>query len=155
MTVTAIQNAAPQAETDPKKAKKAKSAEKGGGKKKLIMIVVGVLAFGGGGYYMFLKPKPTGPPVAGDVVKLDAIQINLADDHYLRIALALQLVKGTKEADTCKAADAAIGIFSGLPMSEVNDPKHRELLRKELVKELKERYEDGVMGVYFTELVTQ
>ena len=152
MTVTAIPNAAPKAEED----KKSKSEATGkSGKKKLIMILVGVLAFGGGGYYLFLKPKPSGPPVPGDVVKLDAIQINLSGEHYLRLAMALQLVKGTKEADTSKAADAAISLFSGLPMSEVNDPKHRELLRKELVKELGERYDGDVMGVYFTELVTQ
>lgn len=159
MTVTAMPTAAPEAPDDKKAkakaAKGAKGAEKGG-KKKLIMILVGVLALGGGGYVMFLKPKgPPGPPVAGDVVKIDPIQINLADDHYLRISPALQLVKGVKEADTTKAADATITVFSGLPMSEVNDPKHREMLRKELLKVLKERYEGEVMGVYFTELVTQ
>ena len=146
MTVTAIPSTSEATEDKPK--------EKGS-KKKLIMIVVGVLAFGGGGYYMFLKPKPTGPPVPGEIVKLEPIQINLAEDHYLRIALGLQLVKGAAEADGTKALDATIGIFSGLPMTEVNDPKKRELLRKELVKELDERYEGAVMGVYFTELVTQ
>src|SRR3954452_23299284 len=125
MTVTAIPNAqtADGAADAPK--------EKGS-KKKLIMIIVGVLAFGGGGYYMFLKPKPTGPPVAGEIVKLEPIQINLADSHYLRVSLALQLVKGAKEADGSKALDATISVFSGLPMSEVNNPKHREMLRKEL-----------------------
>ena len=153
MTVTAMPNA-PEATLEKNKSK-AKKEGKPGGKKKLIMILVGVLAFGGGGYYMFLKPKPTGPPVPGDVLKLEAIQINLAEDHYLRIALGLQLVKGVKEADTSKAADATISVFSGLPMSEVNDPKHRELLRTELVKQLKDRYDGEVMGVYFTELVTQ
>jgi flagellar FliL protein len=152
MTVTAIPNAPEVA--DAKAKGKGKDKAKGG-KKKLIMIIVGVLVFGGGGYYMFLKPKPVGPPVPGEVMKLDAIQINLADNHYLRIAISLQLVKGVKEADGSKAQDAAITVFSGLPMSEVNDPKHRELLRTELVKQLKERYEGGVMGVYFTELVTQ
>jgi flagellar FliL protein len=146
MTVTAIPNATEAVEE--------KTKEKGS-KKKLIMIIVGVLAFGGGGYFMFLKPKPVGPPVPGEVVKLEPIQINLAEDHYLRIGLALQLTASAHEADGSKALDATIGIFSGLPMSEVNDPKHRELLRKELVKELEERYEGEVMGVYFTELVTQ
>ena len=152
MTVTAMPKT-PDA-TDEKPKDKGKGKEKGS-KKKLIMIVVGVLALGGGGYYMFLKTKPTGPPVAGEVVKLEPIQINLADEHYLRIGLALQLVAGAHEADGSKALDATIGVFSGLEMSEVNDPKHRELLRKELVKELDERYEGEVMGVYFTELVTQ
>lgn len=151
MTVTAMPTA-PEA-TDDKAKKKGEKAK--GGKKKLIIMIVGALVLGAAAYLLVLKPKPPGPPVPGDVVKLEAIQINLADDHYLRIAIGLQLVKGVKEADTSKAADATIGVFSGLPMTEVNDPKHRELLRKELVKELKERYEGEVMGVYFTELVTQ
>jgi len=158
MTVTAIPSAT---ETvDPQAKGKGKGKDKGkekkdGGKKKLIMIIVGVLALGGGVYMKVLKPKPTGPPAPGVVVKLDPIQINLAADHYLRIAIGLQMVKGVAEADTSKAADATIMVFSGLPMAEVNDPKKRELLRQELVKQLKERYEGEVMGVYFTELVTQ
>jgi flagellar FliL protein len=146
MTVTAI----PQAPATP--AEKAKAPKS---KKKLIVILVAVLVVGGGVYNFVLKPAPTGPPKPGVVVKLDPIQINLADAHYLRVGLALQLVKGVKAADGSKALDATIGVFSGLPMSEVNDPKHRELLRNELVKELHERYDGDVMGVYFTELVTQ
>src|SRR5438046_2645921 len=103
MTVTAMP-IAPEA-TDDKAKKKDKDKAKGG-KKKLILIIVGALALGGGAYFMVLKPKPAGPPVPGDVLKLEAIQINLADDHYLRIAIGLQLVKGVKETDTSKAADA-------------------------------------------------
>lgn len=147
MTVTAIpqtgtEAAAPEA---PKKSKK-----------KLIIILVAVLALAGGGYMMFLKPKPPpGPPVPGEVVTLEPIQINLAANHYLRIGIALQLTEGTAEADGSKALDATIGVFSGLPMDEVNDAKRRAKLKKELTKELAELYEHEVMGVYFTEFVTQ
>jgi flagellar FliL protein len=123
-------------------------------KKKLIIILVAVLALGGGGY-MFMKPAPKGPPVPGDVVKLDPIQINLASAHYLRIGIALQLVAGAKAADGSKALDATIAIFSGLPMAEVNNSQKRTELKKELEKQLDEKYEHAVMGVYFTELVTQ
>ncbi|RNL62645.1 flagellar basal body-associated protein FliL [Nocardioides marmoriginsengisoli] len=124
-------------------------------RKKLVTLLVGALLLGGGGYYLFLMPAKSGPPVPGEVVTLEPIQVNLAAEHYLRIGIALQLVKGVKEADGSKALDATIEIFSGLPMAEVNDPKHRAALKKELVKELEERYEKEVMGVYFTELVTQ
>lgn len=145
MTVTAIPQApAPNVE----ETKEPKS------KKKLIIILVAVLAIGGGGY-MFMKPKPAGPPVPGEVVKLDPIQINLAGGHYLRLGIALQLTASAHEADGSKALDAAITIFSGLPMAEVNDTKHREELKKELEKELGHLYHDEVMGAYFTEFVTQ
>ncbi|MFL6105891.1 MAG: flagellar basal body-associated FliL family protein [Marmoricola sp.] len=150
MTVTAIPQAAA-----PAGAAAAEPPAKGG-KKKIVIILVAVLVLGGGGgYYMFGRPKPVGPPKPGVVVKLDPIQINLASEHYLRIGIALQLVAGVKEADGSKALDATIELFSGLPMAEVNDGKKRDELKKELVKELEERYEKEVMGVYFTELVTQ
>jgi flagellar FliL protein len=147
MTVTAM----PPTATDPAEKAPAKAAKS---KKKLIIILVAVLALGGGGY-MFMKPKPKGPPVPGDVVKLDAIQINLAADHYLRIGIALQLVAGAKAEDGSKALDATIAIFSGLPMAEVNNSVKRAELKKELEKQLEEKYDHDVMGVYFTELVTQ
>ncbi len=146
MTVTAIpQNAAPAEPEAPAK----------GGKKKLILIIVAVLALGGGGYYMFLKPKPAGPPEPGEVVTLEPIQINLAAEHYLRVGIALQLTASAHEADGSKALDATIAVFSGLPMEEVNDSKQRAKLKKELEKELEELYHHEVMGVYFTEFVTQ
>ena len=147
MTVTAIPQTAAPADAAEAPAK--------GSKKKLIIILVAVLALGGGGYYMFLKPKPAGPPEPGEVVKLEPIQINLAAEHYLRIGIALQLTSSAHEADGSKALDATIAMFSGLPMNEVNDPKHRAKLKKELEKELKERYHGEVMGVYFTDFVTQ
>jgi flagellar FliL protein len=155
MTVTAIpQTSAPaSAQTAAPTAADAAPAKRG--KKKLIMILVAVLVLGGGGYWFVLKPKPTGPPQPGEVVKLDAIQINLAGTHYLRVGVALQLVAGVKEAEGSKALDATIDEFSGQPMEDVNDPAKRAAYKKALVKELDERYDGDVMGVYFTEFVTQ
>lgn len=124
-------------------------------KKKLVIILVAILAIGGGGYYQFLMPKAEKPPEPGEVVTLEPIQINLADEHYLRVGLALQLTTKAKEADGSKALDAAINLFSGLPMAEVNNPKHRLELKHDLETELIELYEKEVMGVYFTEFVTQ
>jgi flagellar protein FliL len=151
MTVTAI----PQTSAHAAASTAADAAPAKRGKKKLIMILVAVLVLGGGGYWFVLKPKPTGPPQPGEVVKLDAIQINLAGTHYLRVGVALQLVAGVKEAEGSKALDATIDEFSGQPMEDVNDPAKRAAYKKALVKELDERYDGDVMGVYFTEFVTQ
>jgi len=123
-------------------------------KKKRIMLLVAVLVVGGGGYW-FLRPKPATAPKPGEVVKLEPIQINLAASHYLRIGIALQLVQGAEKADGSKALDATIDEFSGLQMAEVNDPAKRAAYKKELEKELGTRYDGDVMGVYFTEFVTQ
>ena len=149
MTVTAIANPTTAEGGEQTKAK-------GGLKKKLIMVLVVLLAVGGAAYWFVLRPKPAHPaPKPGDVVKLDPIQLNLAASHYLRMGLALQLVQGVKEADGSKALDAAIEEFSGQQMADVNDPTKREAYKKKLEKVLDERYDGEVMGVYFTEFVTQ
>jgi flagellar FliL protein len=127
---------------------------KGGGKKKLVMILVAVLALGGGGFMMF-RPKPPAPPKPGAVVALDPIQINLAADHYLRIGIALQLTDKSKEADGSKALDATIDEFSGKQIGDVTDPRKRRAMKKQLEHHLGELYDGEVMGVYFTEFVTQ
>lgn len=127
-----------------------------GGKGRMIGIAVLVLALlGGGAWFFVLRPSGETAPKPGDVVSLEAIQVNLAGGHYLRLGMALQLTEGTKEADGSKALDAAITVFSGLPVGEVNKPDVREALRKQLLDRLKERYDHEVMEVYFTEYVTQ
>jgi flagellar FliL protein len=148
MTVTAMPASAPAEAAEAKEKKK-------GGKKKLVIILVAVLALGGGGYWFMLRPKPPAAPKPGSVVALDPIQINLEGAHYLRVGIALQLTDKTKEADGSKALDATIDEFSGLTVTEVTDPKKRRQLKLELTHKLEKLYEDEVMGVYFTEFVTQ
>jgi flagellar FliL protein len=151
MTVTAMPAAAQKGEaaaSEPEEKKK-------GGLKKILIILVALVAVGGGAYWFVLKPKPVEAPKPGEVVALDPIQINLEGEHYLRIGIALQLTAATKEADGSKALDATITEFSGLSIAEVNDPKKRAALKKDLQHHLGELYEDEVMGVYFTEFVTQ
>jgi flagellar protein FliL len=142
------------AEKAPEKEAEAEG-EKKGGKKKLIIIVVAVLAIAGAGYWFFLKPSgPTPPPEPGEILTLDSTQINLADSHYLRLGLALQLTADAHEADGSKALDAAIELFSNKPLEAV-EGHHREQLKNKLEKELEHLYEGDVMDVYFTEFVTQ
>ena len=130
---------------------------KGGGKKKLVMILVVVLLLGGAAYWFVLKPKPAGAdaPKPGEVVRLDPIQVNLSGGHYLKIGIALQLTTKVKEADGSKALDATIATFSGKSMDALTRPDKREKLKEHLEKELEHLYEGEVMGVYFTDFVTQ
>ena len=59
------------------------------------------------------------------------------------------------ELDGSIAMDAAIDLFSGRSMAEVSTSKERRKLKRELEHELEELYHGDVMGVYFTEYVTQ
>ncbi|HEY0890306.1 MAG TPA: flagellar basal body-associated FliL family protein [Nocardioides sp.] len=133
---------------------------------RLIAFVAVLAIAAGAGWFLVLapqEPKDTGPQ-PGAVAHLESLQINLAAGHYLRLGVALQLTEeagaggghgGGGEFDGSQALDAAISIFSGLPLEEVNTEPKRELLREQLLLALKERYHGDVMGVYFTEFVTQ
>lgn len=129
--------------------------EKKGGRTRLVGIVVILAVLAGAGWFYFLRPSGDTEPKPGEVARLDPIQVNLASGHYLRVGIALQLTEGAHEVDGSKALDAAIGVFSGLPVGEVNKPAAREELRHELEKELEHRYHGEVMEVFFTEFVTQ
>lgn len=140
-------------------------ATSGGNKKKLILIIAGAvvltLALGAGAFMLFLKPtdanaeeeKPE--PIPGAVLVLEPISVNLADGHYLRLGLSLQLIEGAELKDGSHALDIAIKVFTKQKAEELLDAKHREEARRKLTKELEEAYPEKVMGVYFTEFVTQ
>lgn len=136
---------------------------------KQILFIVGpllLLGIAAGVYFMFFAnsgeekaPEKEPEPVAGAVVQIDAHSLNLADGHYLRLGLALQLTEEAGEEvelDPAPALDAAITLFSGKSVAEVTDPQTREELRAELLELLQEHYgEEIVMGVYFSDFVTQ
>lgn len=141
--------------TAEKAPEKDAATEKKGGKKKLIIVFVLLLVVAGAAYWFFLKPSgPTPPPEPGEIVTMDATQINLAGDHYLRLGMALQLTATAHEADGSKALDAAIELFSGKRLAQIEGEK-RVALKEKLVKELEHLYHGEVMDVYFTEFVTQ
>ena len=128
-------------------------------KKKLIMIV-GVLAVAAAAYFLVLKPKQASAepeePVAGEVVAMEPIQVNLAEGHYLSIGIALQLTDAaTHGGDGSKALDYTIEMFTGRTVEELANPKERAKLKKELVHKVEEAYHHEVMDVDFTSFVTQ
>lgn len=150
-TVTTVTPGPSQAEAPPEQ-------KSGGGKKKLLIGVL-VLALGAGaGWWFLLRPAAAEEegPKPGEVLVLEAIQINLADGHYLRIGLALQQTEDAGEhVEGSKALDAAIELFTGERMADLAKAKHRNELKSELEHELEELYHGEVMGVYFTDFVTQ
>ncbi|AEE44826.1 flagellar basal body-associated FliL family protein [Cellulomonas fimi] len=141
----------------------AEEKKKRGLSKKLLIVVVAVVVLLGAAaaayFLVFAKggAEPVEPPPEpGEVVTVDPISLNLADGHYLRLGLALQVTADAHESpDPSKALDAAIALFSGRSIAEVSDPAVREQLTSELAHHLEELYEGEVMDVYLTNYVTQ
>lgn len=136
--------------------------KKGGKKsKKLLIIIVAavvLLAGGGaGGYFMFFKKSSAPPaPKPGIVVPLESITINLADSHYLKLKISLQLTsKVAEKIDGSKALDIAIDLFSNRAVAELSSNNERNRMKKELKEKVVKAFEEEVMDVYFTEFVMQ
>ncbi len=167
---------------------------KKGGPKRLVMIAALCVGLLGGGYVLGGKMSApsaaadggTGEPGAeessdgeaeedhsaevGEVIDLEPVNINLADNHYLRIAISIGLSaddgsekKGKikrKEAEpvpfqTAPARDSLLKVFSGRSMEELTTPEGRDEARNELLALMTEQYHGEVAAVFFTEFVMQ
>jgi flagellar basal body-associated protein FliL len=97
----------------------------------------------------------------GGVLEMEPLTVNLADGHYLKIGLALQLDKvavaktAKEEGLGAKALDMAIATLSTKTMAQLSEPKVRAQLKHTLGLDTCEAYEGEVLTVYFTNFVMQ
>lgn len=131
---------------------------KSGKKRKKWVMFAGALLVGAtAAYWFLLRPAPEPKePEEGEISALEAVQVNLARGHYLRIGIALQLSADVaEEVDGSKALDAMIDIYTGEDIQDLSEVERREELRASLAERVAELYEDEVLDVYITEFVTQ
>jgi flagellar FliL protein len=115
-------------------------------------------------------PEEEPEPEVVAIVELDALNVNLAGGHYLRIAVALGLGEealhgaesgghgGSGDAppiETAPASDLVLSTFSGRTMEDLATEAGREDARHDLHIGLEEYYGEGVVEVLFTEFVMQ
>ena len=136
-------------------------------KKMLMIVVLAVVLIGGGagGYFFFAGGKAEAAeakPVKGAVVTIkDALTINLADAHYLKLGFAMQMTEeaGEEEIDTAEALDLAIDQYTGMQIGELQTEKGRAKAKEQLLSKLEKAYNVDdkhlVMDLYFTQFVTQ
>ena len=143
------------------KEKPAEEAAPKKSKKMLIIIIAAVVLLGGGGagaYFAFFSggTEEKVEPLPGKVVTMDAITINLADGHFLKLGLALQAtLEAAETPDGAKALDLAISEFSNRHVAELSSGEAREKIKEELAKKVEKAYEEEVIAIYFTEFVMQ
>ncbi|MEU4239277.1 flagellar basal body-associated FliL family protein [Actinoplanes sp. NPDC026619] len=141
------------AETAPKKSKKML----------MIIVIAAVVLLGGGGgaFFMLKGSSATAAPKKGTVVAIsDALTINLADSHYLKLQFSLQQTDAVSEdVDTGEAINLAIDEYTGMKIADLSTEKGREAVKEELLAKIVKAYTtDGtqeVMGIYYTQFVTQ
>lgn len=163
---------------DKKKDKK-EGKEKGGSNTKpaiiiAVAILLGFKMFGGGG----AAPAPAAAPAheeemdcaaediknpveGGPVLALDAMNVNLAEGHYLRVTAGVEFAEGTdikvydEEGMGAKAADAIISTVGGRSMEEFSTQEDVEALREALTEKIRPVYKCKATKVLFIEFVMQ
>ena len=88
---------------------------------------------------------------------LDPIAVNLAGGGYLKVGVTLQLTEeaGAEggEINGAKALDLIISQFSQAQPADIVGA--RDALKSALEQKIIEAYDGDVMGIYFSEYVTQ
>lgn len=152
------------------------SAAASGGKSMMVPAVVVAVAVLGAGFMMkgggaqpaaaAPAPEPT-EQAEGPVVETEPMTLNLADGHYLKVGVALQMrapgAEGSKHGggggeegpSTAKALDLAIAEFSEHTKKQLSNPSKREAVKTKLAAKISKAYHDEVLDIYFTEFVMQ
>jgi flagellar FliL protein len=151
-----------------KKAETDGTEEKGGGKKKLFLLLGVVLVAAAGAAYFFLFANAgeaeAAAPEHGGYVALEPVAVNLAGGGFLKIGISLEITTaaaggghGGAAIDGSKALDKIISTFSQANPADVVGA--REALKEALEQKIIEAYTEDdvqmVMGIYYTEYVTQ
>lgn len=137
-------------------------------KKKLVIVVVAVLLAGAAAKFTVLKPAPaaeaggaTTTLAGGELVTVEPMSVNLADGHYLKIGVAIELVQGEaakefeKAGEPNKVRDLIISTAATRTMAELSSPEGKQAFKEELDKGGHELYEESFHSVYLTDFVMQ
>lgn len=135
-------------------------------KKMLMIIAIALVVLGGGGAgaYFFLAggDGKVEAPVKGEVIALEnPLTVNLAGGHYLKVGFALQMTEEAAgaEIDPSEAIDLAIDQYTGVEIAELQTEGGRTKAKEQLLERIEQAYNiEGkhlVMGIYFTQFVTQ
>jgi flagellar protein FliL len=140
----------------------------GGGKKKILVIgLVAVLALAGAAYYFLFAGSGEAAaeePVAGEVLPLDSIAVNLAGGGYLKVGVTLEITTaaaggghGGASVDGSKALDLVISTFSQAAPADVVGAREalKEALKAKIIEAYTEHEVPMVMDIYYNEYVTQ
>ena len=132
------------------------------GRTRLLLLLVPLLAVVAA-WYLLLGPgsgeaEGGEAVVAGEVLPLEPITMNLADGRLLKVGLALQLMEGAGEEHPVSgslALDEAITFLGEHTYAQLSAPAARATAKAELSRRVAKRYHDEVLEVYFTEFVMQ
>jgi flagellar protein FliL len=137
------------------------------GKKKLFLIIGVVVLALAAAVYFFVLPggeAEAAAPEHGGYTALEPIAVNLAGGGYLKVGITLEYTleaagggHGATGVDGAKAYDAIISTFSQANPADVTGARDalKEALEQKIITAYTEHDVPMVMGIYYTEYVTQ
>jgi flagellar protein FliL len=176
---------------DKKKSDTSADDATSGGSKRMIVMVVLIAVIAGAGFVLggrmtggsatteAVAPEPVeepAEPTIDEIVELMPLNVNLADGHYLRLAVAIGISHhateyaeddagdgyGDKSEDddepsieTAPASDLVLTTFAGRELATLATPEGREAARNDLHDGLVAFYGESIVAVLFTEFVMQ
>lgn len=104
--------------------------------------------------------KAPEPGIPKTVIDLPEMSINLADGHYLRVAVSLglcaEVVLATPEEFlTAPAKDIVVSTLSGLKMDDLATQAGRDQAKKTLAEQISAAYPGEVYELFFVQFVMQ
>jgi flagellar protein FliL len=138
----------------------------------IVLFVAGGKVMGGGETKTIIKIVTTTTTIPeGEVVTLDAITLNLADGHLLKVGIGFQLEyekpvaaaegghaaasdSGDPTKGYAKALDVAIDELGKHTMEDLTG-EGRNVAKEELVKRLRKEFHGHIEDVYFHQFVMQ
>lgn len=141
--------------------------DKGGGKSNLVPAIVLAVGIAAGGYFMggSSEAAPAGEAAtttvpAGEIVTMDPISVNLADGHFLKVGLGVQLSESGNAEEfpkgpMAKVKDMLIDELAGANMAELATKEGKDKVKHALTERAKEEFEGEVLDFYFTDFVMQ
>jgi flagellar protein FliL len=148
--------------TEPAAADAAPAKKK---RKRLLIVVPLVLVLGVGAKYELGGSAKTAAnhavpvPKPGPLVALDAVTVNLAGGHYLRIGVTLQFTDKVNKAappDGAAAVDQTIGFFTGQDATPLETGTGLSSAKSGLKAKIATAYpKDPLYDVLFTSFVVQ
>lgn len=166
----------PDADSGGKKSKKgkAKKDKAKGGRSNLVPALVLAAGIAAGGYFMGGSPADSTPAVvevepeivAGEVVELDSLTVNLANGRFVRVGVAVLTSEDYEplEGDDgwrfppgheSRLRDQLIANFAGRDVAGVTGHENLELVKAELLERANRVLDGHAIEVYFTDLVVQ
>ena len=145
-----------------------KDKKEKGGKSNLVPAVVLALGIAIGGYFMggsgdsaaSSATTTTAAVPVGEVATMDPISVNLADGHFLKVGVGVQLDEATPSADFMKGPisrvkDLLIENLGGRNMADFATAPQREQIKNDLKDKAKKMFAGAVTDFYFTDFVMQ